>query len=70
MTVWHYEVGSVRWRRHDSSKGDVRSHRAPKGWEALAFLLEHHPITGRPLKNPGWWICETYTETYGEEECP
>ena len=33
----------------------------PRGWEAYAERLEYHPITGQPLKNPGWWIKETYT---------
>ena len=60
MTTWHYELGAIRWRRHDG-KYDVRCHEPPRGWEAYAERLEYHPITGQPLKNPGWWIKETYT---------
>ena len=53
-------MGATRWRKH-SGGYDVRCHEAPKGWEAYAERLEYHPITGQPLKNPGWWIKETYT---------
>lgn len=57
---WHYEIGATRWKRHDGKK-DVRAHRPPKGWDAYAERVEYHPITGKPLKNPGWWIRETYS---------
>ena len=60
MTTWNYALGATRWRKH-SGKYDVRCYRPPKGWEAYAERLEHHPVTGKPLKNPGWWIKETYT---------
>lgn len=65
MATYHYEIGAVRWRKHDG-KRDVRAHRAPKGWSAFAGLLCHHPITGKPLRNGSqWWIRETYE---GEKE--
>lgn len=56
---WHYEIGATRWKRHDGKK-DVREHRAPKGWYSYAERVAFHPITCQPLKNPGWWIRETY----------
>ena len=60
MATWSYELGATRWRKH-SGKYDVRCHEAPKGWGSEVMILGEHPITGQPLKNPGWWIKETYT---------
>lgn len=60
MATWSYELGAVRWRKH-TGNGDVRATRAPKGWDIEATILDEHPVTGQPLKNPGWWIKETYT---------
>jgi len=50
----------VRWRKHTGNH-DVRATCAPKGWDTEAMILDEHPVTGQPLKNPGWWIKETYT---------
>ena len=55
-----YEPGTVRWRRFNSSEGDVRGYRPPKGWDAEALTPEYHPITGRPIRYQ-WWIKETFT---------
>ena len=58
---WNYVYGARRWKRFDG-KGDVRSHRAPKGWEASAELLDCHPLTGKRFINGRveWWICEKF----------
>lgn len=61
--AWTYEPGATRWKRFNG-KGDVRAHRAPKGWVMYAEIMERHPVTGAPLKAPQWWIRETYI---GEE---
>lgn len=55
---YHYEPGAVRWFRHDGNN-DVRGHRPPPGWQAQADLLDHHPLTGRPLPSSQWWIRES-----------
>ena len=60
MPAWIYKPGAVRWRKHTGNH-DVRATRAPKGWDIEAMILDEHPVTGQPLKNPGWWIKETYT---------
>lgn len=57
--AYQYERGAVRWRRNPG--GDVRGYRPNKGWDAEAMLIDHHPITFRPLKNSQWWIRERYT---------
>ena len=56
--TYHYKPGTVRWRV--APKSDVRAYRPPNGWSAVAHVLDDHPVTGRPLRKPGWWICETY----------
>lgn len=53
----HYLDGSVRWHRY-TGKGDVRAYRPPKGWEATAHLIDHHPITNRMLRQSQWWVRE------------
>ncbi len=58
--TYAYELGAVRWKRHNGKK-DVRAHRPPKGWEAIADVLEYHPVTGRPFRFSQWWIREVYT---------
>jgi len=60
MATWSYELGATRWREH-SGKYDVRCHKAPKGWDVEALILDEHPVTGKPLKRGQWWIKETYT---------
>jgi len=52
-----YPSGTVRWFRW-TSHGDVRAHRPPRGWEAFADLIDHHPITGAPLGCSQWWMRE------------
>lgn len=71
MTTYHYvlTVGDIRWHRY-TGKGDVRSYRAPRGWQAFAELIDYHPITGKKLggtKLPQsqWWIREEYWGNYG-----
>lgn len=56
---YYYEIGAVRWRRHDG-KRDVRSTPRQSGWELIASFENTHPITGNPLKQSEWWIRETY----------
>ncbi len=53
-----YAPGTVRARRWHG-KGDVRGYRPPRGWSVVADLTDIHPITGRPLSRPVWWIIET-----------
>jgi hypothetical protein len=60
IVKYHYKAGSVRWFRHDGDH-DVRSHRSPNGWDAHADLIDHHPITGKPLRRSEWWIRETFS---------
>ena len=60
MPAWIYEPGAVRWRKHTGNH-DVRSTRAPKGWDVEAMILDEHPVTGKPLKQAQWWIKETFT---------
>lgn len=58
---WLYVYGAKRWRRWNG-KGDVRSHRPAKGWEAEAHQLNCHPITGKKFKYERieWWIREKF----------
>lgn len=60
---YHYEENAVRWFKWHG-KGDVRGHRPTHGWEAAADLLDVHPITGKPLPRPQWWIRETYNPSH------
>lgn len=55
---YEYPAGTVRWFRW-SGEGDVRAHRPPPGWEAFADLIEHHPVTGAPLRGSQWWMRES-----------
>lgn len=59
MSQYLYEVGAVRWRRHDG-RGDVRSRKRAKGWYVTADLIDRHPITGKALKMSQWWYREEY----------
>lgn len=56
--AYQYVVGAVRWKRH--AEGDLRSYRAPKGWDASAWSIDSHPLTGREFKTAQWWIMEEY----------
>lgn len=57
---YHYRIGTIRWVRW-RGRGDVRSYRAPEGWEASAHKLDHHPITdARECAATQWWIREEY----------
>ncbi len=53
-----YPPGTIRARRWHG-RGDVRSYVPPRGWTAVAELLDVHPITGEQLKQSSWWIVET-----------
>lgn len=48
-----------RWKKWNGD-GDVRAYRAPKGWEAYAELCDYHPVTGKKLRVPQWWIRERF----------
>lgn len=61
--TYHYEIGAVRWRKLTS--GDPRGYRPNKGWDAVADLVDRHPITGYQLSTSQWWIREQCT---GETE--
>jgi hypothetical protein len=58
MTEVHYEYeeGAVRWARWHG-EGDVRAHRS-EGWKVRAEMLDRHPVTGKQLPHPSWWIRE------------
>lgn len=58
---YHYVHGATRWFRF-TGPGDVRLHRAPRGWEAKAVVIDQHPLTGKSFKQAQWWVCETYKE--------
>ncbi|MDB5985660.1 MAG: hypothetical protein JWR16_713 [Nevskia sp.] len=53
-----YAPGTVRARRWNGD-GDVRCYIPPRGWTAVAELLDVHPITGKRLRQSMWWIVET-----------
>ena len=53
-----YEVGAVRWRKLTS--GDPRGYVPNKGWEAFAYSMDSHPITGKEFKQSQWWIREEF----------
>lgn len=58
---WIYVYGAKRWKRWNGY-GDVRGHRPAKGWEAEAYLLDNHPITGKRFRygRSEWWIREVF----------
>lgn len=58
MSRYQYENASARWFRW-TKNDDVRAHRPARGWEAFAWLLDVHPVTGRQLKSSQWFIRET-----------
>jgi len=53
-----YAPGTVRVRRW-YGLDDVRGYVPPRGWTAVAELLDVHPISGRTLEESVWWIVET-----------
>lgn len=55
--AWNYSGLLQRCKRWNGS-GDVRGHRAARGWTATADLVDAHPVTGRALKRSEWWIFE------------
>jgi len=65
--VAHYPPHTVRYRRWDDANTnmDIRCYHAPRGWSAMAEMLDYHPITGEQFTdengNPAceWWITET-----------
>jgi hypothetical protein len=56
---YFYEIGSKRAFKWSGEK-EIRLHRPPSGWTAEAAVVDTNPITGKPLKEPGWWVVETY----------
>jgi len=56
--MYHYESNTKRFKKY-SGKGDIRSYRPPKGWSALAYHTEQHPMTGSHIGKSEWWIKET-----------
>ena len=52
-------VSGKRWKKW-TGDGDVRAYRAPKGWEATAFLCDAHPLTGKKFRSSQWWIYERF----------
>lgn len=40
--TYHYIFGATRWKRWTGS-GDVRTARAPKGWDVIAEIRDTHP---------------------------
>jgi hypothetical protein len=43
---------AFRW----NGVGDVRGYVPPKGFAAMAGLIEHHPATGEFLGGTEWWM--------------
>lgn len=58
--TYYYMPGTRRWKRF-TGKGDVRLYRPNKGWTAIAYVADTHPVTGKPLRSAQWWVRETYT---------
>lgn len=38
---------------------DVRLHRPARYWAATAGVVDYHPISGKKLVYPGWFVVET-----------
>lgn len=57
--TYHYEPGTVRWKRHDG-KRDVRLCPPNKGWVREAVLIDRHPTTGKAFKQSQWWFRDEY----------
>ncbi len=53
-----YPPGTIRARRWHYC-GDVRGYVPPRGWTAVAELLDVHLITDEPMQQSSWWIVET-----------
>lgn len=54
MKRFHLEDGVVAFRWHGRS--DPRGYVPPRGMNASADLIEHHPATGKFLGESQWWI--------------
>jgi hypothetical protein len=50
-----HKLWAVKVRKHDG-KCDVRGVRVRGNWKLFADVLEYHPITGKKLKYPYWFI--------------
>ena len=48
------EGGTIAFRWN--GRGDVRGYVPPKGFSAVADLVEYHPATGAFLGESQWWI--------------
>lgn len=44
---------------------DVRTYRPPRNYNALAELIEHHPVTNEPFARSEWWIFLIPTTSHG-----
>lgn len=53
-----YAPGTIRARLWHY-RGDVRGYVPPRGWTAVAELLDVHPITGESMEQSSRWIVET-----------
>lgn len=62
-TLYAYEPGTVRWRKHDLDSGDIHLVYVPRGWKAELQYRTHHPTGGQKLRQTQWWVKETYIGT-------
>lgn len=44
-------------------KDDVRRYQPPAGHQAVAELIENHPLTGESLGESQWWVFLTPIES-------
>ncbi len=54
MKRFQLEDGTIAFRWHGRS--DPRGYVPPRGYEAIADLIETHPQSGRAFKESEWWI--------------
>jgi len=52
---WHQLTGDTKAGRW-IGQGDIRRYTPPKGWEALADLVDIHPVTGKQMEAAEWWV--------------
>lgn len=52
--IWALKCGY--FQPDDKINNDVRCFKLRGGWSLLTNLIEKHPVTGKDLKYPQWWI--------------
>lgn len=52
---WEWVAGDTKAGRW-IGEGDIRCYVPPPGWEAMADMVDRHPVTGEQMEDSEWWV--------------